>query len=337
MPRRDVVVVAASAGGIDALRKVFAGLPAEFDAAILVVLHMSATKGVALPRILDRAGPLPADAAQDGEPLRPGRIYVCVADHHLLLSDSHVRVCRGPRENGYRPAADPLFRSAARFFGPRAIGVVLSGALSDGAAGLAAIRREGGLAVVQDPDDAQYPGMPNHALEWVTADYVEPATRIGPLLGRLVTESVPDDEVVVSPEMRQEVAIVEHGPPGVGHAHPGTPSRWPCPDCNGVLWQLDDPDVLRFRCRVGHAWSGENLLDEQRAVVENALWTALRSMEDRSELSLALADRAEKRGRPMSAERFRQNTEELTSSIEVLRRLLGVQTTFAKEVSDLDA
>jgi two-component system chemotaxis response regulator CheB len=262
---------------------------------------------------------------------------VCVADHHLLLSDGHLRVPRGPRENGYRPAADPLFRSAARFFGRRAIGVVLSGTLSDGAAGLAAIRREGGLAIVQDPADALYPGMPEHALEWVTADYVATATEIGPLLARLVEEPLDDGDIDLPSEMRQEVAIMEHGPPGVGEPHPGTPSQWPCPDCNGVLWEVDDPDVLRFRCRVGHAWNGDSLLEEQRAVVENALWMALRSMEDRAELSRALAKRAETRGRRMSAERFRRNSDELTSSIEVLRRLLGVGNSFERDVRDHNA
>jgi two-component system chemotaxis response regulator CheB len=337
MPRRDVVVVAASAGGIEALRNVLAGLPRDFHAAICVVLHISPTSGVALPMILDRSGPLPASAARDGEPLRPGHIYVCVADHHLLLSDGYVRVRGGPRENGYRPAADPLFRSAARFFGPRAIGVVLSGTLSDGAAGLAAIRTEGGLAVVQDPADALYPGMPSHALEWVSADYVATATEIGPLLARLVCEPVHDDAVDMPPDIREEVAIMENGPPTVGQHHPGTPSQWPCPDCNGVLWEVDDPDVLRFRCRVGHAWSGESLLDEQRAMVENALWMALRSMEDRAELSRALADRAETRGRRMSAERFRSNANELISSIEVLRRLLGVGEIAARDASDHNA
>jgi two-component system chemotaxis response regulator CheB len=337
MPRRDVVVVAASAGGIEALRNVLAGIPPDFDAAICVVLHLSATSGVALPMILDRSGPLPAAAAHDGERLCGGRIYVCVADHHLLLSDGHLHVRRGPRENGYRPAADPLFRSAARYFGPRAIGVVLSGTLSDGAAGLAAIRREGGLAVVQDPHDALYPGMPNHALEWVNADYVVPATEIGPLLARLIEEPVDDHGIDLPSDMRQEVAIMEEGPPAVGEPHPGTPSQWPCPDCNGVLWEVDDPDVLRFRCRVGHAWSGDSLLDEQRQVVENALWMALRSMEDRAELSRALAERAQTRGRVVSAERFRENANQLTSSAEVLRRLLGVGETFEKDISDHDA
>jgi len=343
MPRRDVVVVAASAGGIEALRNVLAGIPADYDAAICVVLHMSATSGVALPMILDRSGPLPATAARDGERVQAGHVYVCVADHHLLLSDGHLRVRRGPRENGYRPAADPLFRSAARFFGPRAIGVVLSGTLSDGAAGLAAIRREGGLAVVQDPADALYPGMPQHALEWVNADYVATATEIGPLLARLVEEPLDDgdggdnDDVDLPSDMRREVAIMEHGPPGVGQPHPGNPSQWPCPDCNGVLWKVDDPDVLRFRCRVGHAWNGESLLEEQRAVVENALWMALRSMEDRAELSRALADRAETRGRRMTAERFRRNCDDLSSSMDVIRRLLGVDTTFEKGVRDHNA
>src|SRR5262249_36537973 len=155
-------------------------------------------------------------------------------------------------------------------------------------------------------------------LEWVTPDYIATATDIGPLLARLVTEQVADDGFELPFDMREEVEIMEQGPPEVGEPHPGTPSQWPCPDCNGVLWEVDDPDVLRFRCRVGHAWTGENLLDTQHAVVENALWMALRSMEDRVELSRALAERAETRGRRMSAQRFRSTADELNSSIEVL-------------------
>src|SRR4051794_23232341 len=174
MAKRDVVVVAASAGGIEALRSMLAGVPADFDAAILVVLHMPPTGGQTLPRILQRAGHLPASSARDGEALRPGHIYVCVGDHHLLVANGHVHVRRGPTENGSRPAADPLFRSAARYYGARVIGVILSGTLSDGTAGLLAVRQRGGIAVVQDPDDALYDGMPRSALAYVDVDHVVP-------------------------------------------------------------------------------------------------------------------------------------------------------------------
>ncbi|HEX4492679.1 MAG TPA: chemotaxis protein CheB [Acidimicrobiia bacterium] len=322
MARRDVVVIAASAGGIEALKAVFAGLPEDFDAIVCVVVHMPARGGSALPAILDRAGPLPARAAVDGEPLRSGRVYVCVGDRHLLLHRGRVLVRAGPRENGSRPAADPLFRSAARYFGERVIGVVLSGSLSDGTAGLSAIRRQGGVGVVQDPDDALYSEMPRHAIE-AGADHIVPAVEIGPLLSRLVKEPVTADGGDPSAEMIEEVAMMEDGPPGVGNDHPGRPSQWPCPDCNGVLWRIDDPDVLRFRCRVGHAWAGESLLDQQNTAVENALWMALRALEDRAELSRALAERARPR-RPISARLFDSEAVETGENVEVLRRLLGV-------------
>jgi two-component system chemotaxis response regulator CheB len=190
--RRVVAVVAASAGGIEALRAVLAGLTADHEGLLLVVLHIGSRSGTALPRILDRAGPLRAAAAQDGERLLGGRVYVCVPDRHLVISNGHVRVRRGPREHGHRPAADPLLRSAAAYFGPRAVGVILSGTLSDGTAGLQAIREHGGVAIVQDPDDASFDGMPRSAIEVVGADHVVPAADIGSLIERYAHEPAPD-------------------------------------------------------------------------------------------------------------------------------------------------
>jgi two-component system chemotaxis response regulator CheB len=315
-----VVVVAASAGGIEALREVLGGIPDDYEGVVLVVLHVPAGGGRALAAILDRAGPLPAAAAVDGEPLVGGRVYVCVADHHLLLTDGHIGVRRGPRENGYRPAADPLFRSAARYFGPRAVGVVLSGMLNDGTAGLAAIRRQGGTAVVQDPQDALYEGMPVSALENVGVDHVVPAAAIGPLLAELAGQVV-GGAPSADDDMRKEVALMEADDRVMEGAHVGRPSQWPCPDCNGVLWEVDD-EVFRFRCRVGHAWSAESLLHAQSDAVEAALWIALRSLEDKVALSRAMADRAEAGGRAKSAVRFRAEAEEIAHSVEVLRQLV---------------
>jgi two-component system chemotaxis response regulator CheB len=321
MPRRDVVVIASSAGGIEALRDVLRGVPVDYDGVMLVVLHMPAGGGMALPKILDRAGPLPAAPAVDGEPLKVGRVYVCVADHHLLIGDGHVHVRRGPRENGHRPAADPLFRSAARYFGTRVVGVVLSGTLSDGTAGLSAVRRQGGVAIVQEPSDALYGGMPTSALDSVGADFVVPAAKIGPLLATLAREDGPADEPTPDETLRKEVALMEGDHDPVRN-HPGRPSPWPCPDCNGVLWEIDD-DVLRFRCRVGHAWSAESLIHEQGAAVEAALWVALRALEDRATLNRTLAERARAGGRSLSAGRFAEESEDIDQSIEILRRLVN--------------
>lgn len=326
MTNRDVVVMAASAGGIEALQEVLGGLPEELPAAVLIVLHMPATGGRSLSRILGRSTQMTVVSATDGEPLRPGRVYVCVGDRHLLVGDGHVQVRRGPRENGHRPAADPLFRSAAGYYGRRAIGVILSGTLSDGTAGLGALRRQGGVAIVQDPADALYDGMPSSALEYVGADYVAAAADIGPLIARLVDEDPGDDardrDESMDDELRREVALMEGDDRVVEREHPGTPSPWPCPDCHGVLWEIDDGSILRFRCRVGHAWSAESLLHEQGEGVEAALWMALRALEDRLALSETLAARAEGGGRKLSAQRFRGDLRIMEHNVAILRRLL---------------
>ncbi len=331
MANRDVIVMAASAGGIEALQAVLAGVPADLAASVLVVLHIPPAGGQVLPRILDRAGPLHAATAVDGEPLQHGRVYIAPGDHHLVLGADHVHVVRGPRENGSRPAADPLFRSAARYHRRRVIGVVLSGALSDGTAGLSAIRHSGGVAVIQDPDDALYAGMPTSALEYVGADHLLPAGRIGALLAQLAAEDLGDDgdgahAHAPTQTTHREVAFMEGESEAIdGDQRPGRPSQWPCPDCSGVLWQIEDGPLLRFRCRVGHAWSAENLLDVQRDEVETALWMALRALEDRAALLRVLAERADHAHRRMSAERHRVDVGDMERSIEVLRRVLHHQ------------
>lgn len=321
MAARHVVVVGASAGGIEALQQMVAGFPPDLAASVLVVLHMGPGSGGALPRILDRAGPLPALAATEGEPLEESRIYVCVADHHLLVSDGEIRLRRGPRENGHRPAVDPLFRSAAVYYGPAALGVVLSGSLSDGTAGLSVLRRQGGRAVVQDPAEAIYDGMPASAIEHVGADHVVKAAEIGPLVGRLVLGMPPTVRPPVPELLAKEVALME-SEPGVEWEETGRPSPWPCPDCNGVLWEIHDDTVLRFRCRVGHAWAAADLLSVQGSAIETALWTALRALEDRVTLMHTLADRARRTGRTIGARRFEDDVAEYERSVEVLRELL---------------
>ncbi|MEU4623828.1 chemotaxis protein CheB [Actinoplanes sp. NPDC023801] len=188
---RDLVAVGASAGGVEALRALVAGLPPAYPGALLVVLHVPRSAPSALSGILSRNGPLPATTAADGEPVMPGRIYVAPADHHLLLLDGHLRLSRGPAENGHRPAVDPLFRSVARAAGRRAVGVVLSGSRDDGAAGLASIAARGGTTVVQEPGEALHPWMPRAALDAVQADHVEPAAKIGPLLDKIAKGPLP--------------------------------------------------------------------------------------------------------------------------------------------------
>jgi two-component system chemotaxis response regulator CheB len=324
MPGPSIIVIGASAGGIDALKHVVHGLPADLPAAVCVVLHVPAHGPSILPKILSRAGRLSAAHPADQEPLRPGRIYVAPPDYHLLVKPGHVRVTRGPRENSHRPAADALFRTAARSYGPKVIGVVLSGVLDDGTAGLLAVKQGGGLAVVQHPADALYPGMPESALNNVEVDHSLPAAELPGLLTRLAAERAAiDDRPGLAGDQAQEADMAELEP-GATHANhrPGTPSGFACPECGGTLWELTDGDLLRFRCRVGHAWSPESLLAEQSDGLEAALWSALRALEEQAALARRMAERAGKRGSTSAVEVFERQAREATTHAELIRRVL---------------
>jgi two-component system chemotaxis response regulator CheB len=323
MPDHDIVVVGASAGGVEALADLTASLPPDLPAAVFVVLHMPSTGTSALPDILSRYGPLPATHVKDGEPIEHRRVYVAPPDHHLLLRSGHAHLARGPRENGHRPAVDPLFRSAAREYGSRVVGVVLSGALDDGTAGLVAIKGQDGLAVVQEPGDAIYPGMPSSALEHVRVDHVLPAAAMGALLARLATEPAGEASQSAAPaDMDVEVDVEGFSLEAMEGEHPGKPSGFSCPDCNGVLWEIQDGELQRFRCRVGHAWSPESLLTQQSEGLEAALWIALRSLEERAALARKLAAPARRRGHTITASRFEEQAAEAQQAARLVRNLL---------------
>lgn len=334
MSSRDVVVVGASAGGVEALRELIGGLPEDFPAAVLVVLHVPAGARSALPNILGRAGSLPAKQAEEGDALRPGQVLVAGPDQHLIIYDGKVTLSRGPTENGHRPAIDVLFRSAARALGPRAIGVVLSGALDDGAAGLAAIRSRGGVGVVQDPAEALHPSMPRAAIEGADPEHVVPVTAMAALLRRIVEEQV-DPTTAPQPTqlMKIETALAKlDGEAYDALDRPGEPAGFACPDCSGTLATIDDQQVLRFRCRVGHAWSAESLLVQQSAAMESALWMALRSLEERASLTRDMSRRAADRGHGRTAEMFDLQCGEAMDAARLVRELLTVATA---ETADL--
>lgn len=324
MPGRDIHVIGASAGGVEALAQLAQGLPADLPAALFVVLHLPPHGLSVLPQILSRSGPLPAAHAHDGEPIRHGRIYVAPPDYHLLLHHGAVRVVRGPRENGHRPAVDPLFRTAAKVYGARVVGVVLSGALDDGTAGLAAVRQRGGVAVVQDPDDARYDSMPRSALENVGADHCLALADVAPTLVRLSGEVVEEALPPADPDLKAEADIAELDPAALNASeHPGEPSAFACPDCGGVLWELQDGDLLRFRCRVGHAWTAGTLVGRQSDAVEDALWTALRALEEKAAMARRLAGRARKRDAAGRASAyFERQAAEVLEQAGLLRRTL---------------
>lgn len=310
MPRRDIVVVGASSGGVEALTKLAGELPADLPAAVLVVVHLPAGAPSVLPRILDRSGTLKAVECEDGLSVKPGRIYVACPDCHLLLEDGVVRLSRGPKENHHRPAVDTLFRSAAVAYGPRVMGVVLTGALNDGTVGLTAVKRRGGVAVVQDPDDALFSGMPQSALEHVKVDHRLPLSEIASLLARLVREEFPVEEEGAYPvpddmELENSMAKVDPDTPKsvekLGH-----PSGFTCPECDGPLWEIRDKEVLRFRCRVGHAYTAESMLSEKSEALESALWSALNTLEEGAQMSRRLAAEARSRGHEYAAMRFEE-------------------------------
>ena len=325
----------ASAGGVEALRAVVAGFPPDLPAVVLVVLHVPADAPSALPAILSRSGPLPAERAVDGQRPVPGRIYVAPADRHLLVLEGRLRLSLGPTENGHRPAVDPLFRSAARSQGRGVIGVVLSGARDDGAAGLCAIVRRGGTAVVQDPADALHPSMPRAALEQVDAARVAPAAKLGPVLAELVATPPADrwpeaggpgdplpDEAVSDPVLDAEVAMA-HLEPVTAEEVPVTSAGYGCPSCGGALFEIPDGPVPRYRCRVGHAWSAQSLLAEHAVAMDRALWMALRALEEKASLSRRLADAGAARRSARIAERYRQVGREADDAAAMLRRLIA--------------
>jgi two-component system chemotaxis response regulator CheB len=352
--QRDIIVVGASAGGVEALRSFVSGLPADLPAAVFVTMHMPPERHSNLPVILARAGHLPVEHASDGEPIRLGRVHVASPDHHLVLERGITRVVHGPRENGHRPAIDVLFRTAARSYGNQVIAVVLSGSLADGASGIRAVRALNGRTIAQDPDEAMFSSMPFAAWETGAVDYVLRTAEMPEVIGALVAGDEPASRVPASlaslipvaqggesgaasgPEadggdvgsatelLAQEGAVVSMDQ--AAHARrgrPGVPSGMACPDCGGVLWDLDDGEMLRFRCRVGHAYSAEALMASQSDTLEDALFTALRVLEEHADLLARTGHRAEDRHRHAAAARFAVQERDARDRADMIRRAIA--------------
>lgn len=300
-----LIVIGASAGGMSALTRLVGQLPATLPAAVLVVQHLApSSSGQHLAERLAAGTGLACELASHGQPLRAGHLYVAPADRHLLVHEGKLLVTKGPRENNYRPAADALFRSAAAYYGAAVVGVVLTGMLHDGTAGLEQIKRAGGRAVVQDPLEAEFPSMPESALSNVAVDYTVPLAEMGPLLIRLVS-GAPSAPGPIPEDIRLEAAIAERV---VGTTEEidriGTPAPLTCPGCGGSLWQLNEGSVPRFRCHTGHAYTLGNLLDDSRQGLEESLWVALRMMEERKNLLSNLASRSADPGNEPQLERL---------------------------------
>jgi two-component system, chemotaxis family, protein-glutamate methylesterase/glutaminase len=330
MSVHDIVVVGFSAGGIEPLLRLVGALPADFPGAVFVVHHFPPQSVSALPHILQRASALDVGQAVDGDAILPGRICVARPDQHLVLTDGHVRCTNGPREQGHRPAIDPLFRSAARTFGPRVVGVLLSGTLDDGTVGLIEIKARGGLALVQEPEEAAYPGMIMSALRNVEVDHVAPARELAAILDRVAREEDPERDPF-SPDLPGDFAA------GSGNAREpamagtaalrnpaalGRPSSIVCPECGGVLFEREQDAFLHFRCHVGHAFSEEALFASQSRALEGALWSAVRALEEKAELSRRLAEQCGHRGLHRAVTQFEGAAREAEHGSNILRQTL---------------
>lgn len=327
MATRDIIVVGASAGGVPALSTLVAALPADLPAAVFIVLHLSPDSPSLLPQILGREARLPVRHAIDGEPITPGIVYVARPNLHLLIEDRRVKLVHGPKENLHRPSVDTLFRSAARWCGPRVIGVVLTGARDDGAVGMRAIKQRGGIALVQDPLDASFPSMPSSVMQTIKVDYSVPLRDIAPLLDKLSHETVDEKGVQpLSEEVEIEAKIMEQEMEAdeliASVERIGTISRLTCPECHGALWEIRDEELLRYRCHVGHAFSAESLSDGQSAMLEVALWSAVRALEEQMMLARRIVDRSLKANRRRAALIFERRAREAERNSSVIRELL---------------
>jgi two-component system, chemotaxis family, protein-glutamate methylesterase/glutaminase len=319
---RDVIVLGASAGGVHAVCEVIQSWPAGFPAAVFVVLHTTPHSPSLLPAIFARAGCLPASHPAEGEVIQPGRIYIAPPDRHLAIEDGHVHLSRNATENGHRPAIDVLFRTAARSYGPRVVGVVLTGNLDDGTAGLAAIKKCGGIAVVQDPEDADYPSMPESAIANVRVDHVLPLDEIGPRLDEILRQPRPASEADCG-EVEEEPDAMGTSKKGAeGGATRGAPSGLTCPECGGALFEKPGEQPLHFRCRTGHAYSPESLLAKQTDGLEAAFWAALRSLEENVALTRRMEKRAREHGNRRACEGYRKRADDAERHAGMIRAIL---------------
>lgn len=301
-----------------------AALPATLDAAIFIVWHMSPDVTGMLPQVLNRENTLFASNAIDNEVVTFNRIYVAPPDKHLLLEKGLVRVVRGPKENRFRPAVDPLFRSAAQSYGRRVIGIILSGALDDGTAGLWTIKSRGGLAIVQEPAEATFPSMPESALAAVDVDYRVPLAEMATLLVKLTAETVTEASEIAMEEQRKttiKTRIAAQKPAlGQGVMTLGTPSPYACPDCHGVLLAIADGDLIRYRCHTGHAHSADSLLATITEQVEDTLWSAIRGVEESILLLNNLGDHYAEKNQPKLAAMYFKKAQEAESRAELVRQ-----------------
>ncbi|MGV0028243.1 chemotaxis protein CheB [Phormidesmis priestleyi] len=340
----DIVVIGTSAGGLKALGAIVGALPTDINAVFFIVQHLAADKPSILPKILTDVGSLPADHPSDGEEIQKGRIYVAPPDYHLLVNEGLIRVVRGPQENRFRPAIDALFRSAARSYGSRVVGVVLTGYLDDGTVGLQAVKKRGGVAIVQDPKEAEYPSMAKSALRYVKVDHCVPLVEIPDLLVRLSREPAPEESnYPVTEEIEVESKIAEQqlntkefleNVESIGHR-----TTYTCPECNGSIWQIGKSEPIRFRCHTGHSFTADVFLAEQTQNLENALWSAARVMEEKVTFLRQMSERMKDHNLERAATRYEDHAKSLDAEVALVRGIIlngfATKRTIAESDEDL--
>ncbi|MBD2001687.1 MULTISPECIES: chemotaxis protein CheB [Cyanophyceae] len=327
MPGHDIIVIGTSAGGLKALGAIMSALPADIDAVLFIVQHLAADKPSILPQILADVGSLPASHPSDGEPIQTGRIYIAPPDYHLLVNQGSMRVVRGPQENRFRPAIDTLFRSAARAYGPRVVGVVLTGYLDDGTVGLQAVKKRGGVAIVQDPNEAEYPSMAKSALRYVKVDRCLPLAEIPDLLVHLSKEPAEDEEAYpVTEEIEVESRIAEQQMNTQEFLENveaiGTRTTYTCPECNGSIWQIGKEQPLRFRCHTEHSFTADVFLAEQTQNLENALWSAARIMEEKVTFLRQMSERMGNYNLQSAAAKYEDHAKSLDAEVSLIRGII---------------
>ena len=321
MHKHDLIVIGASAGGVEALINIVRELPADLRATVFIVLHIARQGTSMLPEILSRAGNLPATFPQSGQIFEQGNIYVAPNDRHLLIKDGYMTLTTGPRENGFRPSIDSLFRTAANMYGSRVVGVILTGLLDNGSAGIANIKEQGGIAIVQEPSDAMFSSMPENALKVIKADYILPLSQIPQILVELTMTDADEQANETIGEDPAESGEANY----IYQRDEGLVSDIACPECGGVLVEYKsgkDKQLVRFECRVGHRYSLQSMQQHHSEKAEAALWAAVRSLEENITISHRMIESAIKLNNEISKEFYEEKIEETKQHADIIRQIL---------------
>ncbi|MCW3111875.1 MAG: CheB methylesterase [Segetibacter sp.] len=338
MHKKDIIVVGASAGGVNALIEFVKFLPKNFDASIFVVLHLHPSTPSNLPAILSNLGTLKAVHPEDGDKIKTRQIYIAPPDHHLLVENDRVLVRKGPKENRFRPSVDVLFRSAAYNYGSRVIGIVLSGMLNDGTSGMWSVQQMGGICMVQDPAEALYDSMPSNVLNEVDVDYSIPVAQMGAVLQELIHENASNMQDITPEQMelmKMEVVIAANGNAlELGILEKGNLTPFTCPECHGALIRLTEGTSVRFRCHTGHAFSASTLLAGVTESIEEQLWSTMRTFEEAIMLLEQIANTFKNTGKEDAAEEFFKKAEENRKRSKVLHKMVKTQELLSEDVVD---